>query len=1085
MLLSVTQQRFWFLEQYDSGNPSHMVAAAYRLQGHLNTAMLANSLQDLIQRHPLLRATFPAADGQPVVKVAESEVGVGPTFLDLSGQVGAEGEASLGQTLTQWAQQPFDLATGPLWRAVLVRVAADHHVLMFALHRIVGDEASLDLLAGDLAELYSSASQEGAAALPDLTASFGRWLEREQVLLAAPDAELHLKAVQQRLAGAPTVVDLDTDQSPPPVRSGRSGQVVLPVPGDIAQQAAAYAHAAEVDLASVWLAGLAAFLYRYTGQEDLLVGEEISGRDGDWAGVVGPLGNTRILRAGMTYRTAGRALVEQLFRQRQAAMGEGNLPFGTIVETLKIQRDPSRPPLVQVALEVQPEAPARRLSGLTMAPMAWHNGASEYDLKLVLRETTTGQQAHWIYNTDLFHESTVSAMATHVHELLRSITGQPDQLISNLPMLTAEEQRQVVVEWNDTHTVVPPQRCMHQYFEAQVQRTPMATAALWDEVVFQPTEQRTSRAITYAELDEKANRLARHLVTMGVGPEVTVGLCVPRTVHMLLGMLAILKAGGTYVPLDPAYPQERIQLILDDSQASIILTLEAQREVLPAHGATVVCLDADWPIIAQQEATTPSTSVDPQNIAYLIYTSGSTGRPKGVAITHYSAAVFMEWSMKVFSPAEMAGVLAGSSMCFDLSVFEIFVPLACGGTVILAENLLELPSLTVREQVTLINSVPSVMAALMSIGGVPSSVQVVNLAGEALKNELVQEIYQRTTVRDVYNLYGPSEDTTYSTFTRVERGVNVTIGGPIANTGIYLVDANLNPVPVGVKGEICIGGHGLARGYLNRPDLTAEKFVPNPFSLVPGARMYRTGDLGRYQPDGSLLYLGRVDYQIKIRGFRIEPGEIEAVLMGHPGVFDVVVMARNTPDDQSKRLVAYAVAQPGYPLSLTELRSFLAARLPGYLVPSAWMMLDAMPKGATGKVDRKALPEPDPMAYGTSAAFVAPRNAVEEVIASVCAEVLHLPRISVHGNFFDMGGQSLSAVQVISRLRKILQVDLTVKHLFESPTVDQLAVLARAREPQPGQVEKAAAVWRRVKSLSSADLKANLAQLRRERGSGQ
>jgi amino acid adenylation domain-containing protein/non-ribosomal peptide synthase protein (TIGR01720 family) len=596
-------------------------------------------------------------------------------------------------------------------------------------------------------------------------------------------------------------------------------------------------------------------------------------------------------------------------------------------------------------------------------------------------------------------------------------------------MLTATERQQLLVEWNHTQVDYPKDVCIHQLFEAQVEQTPDAVA-----VVFE------NQRLTYGELNRKANCLAHYLRALRVGPDTLVGICVERSVEMVVGLLGILKAGGAYVPLDPAYPQPRLGFMLEDTQASVLLTQQHLLEKLPKHQAHVVCLDTSWQIIAKESENNPASIGTPDHLAYVIYTSVSTGRPKGVAIEHHSTVALLDWARKVFTTEDLAGVLASTSICFDLSVFELFVTLSCGGKVILAENALHLPTLSAAKEVTLINTVPSAIAELLRVNGIPSSVRTVNLAGEPLQNKLVQQLYQQHTVQQVFNLYGPSEDTTYSTFALVKKGDSiVTIGRPVANTQIYLLDRYLQPVPVGVPGELYIGGEGLARGYLNRPELTREKFIPNPFSEVPGARLYKTGDLARYSLNGEIEYLGRSDEQVKLRGFRIELGEIEAVLSQHPSVQQsLVILREDVPGN--KRLVAYVVVKETPAATIPQMQQFLQQRLPEYMVPTAIMLLEALPLTPNGKIDRRALPVPNTVRAEGSEGFVAPRIPVEELLAQIWAEVLGVEVVGIHDNFFELGGDSILSIQMVARANQA-GLSLTAKQLFQHQTIASLSTV--------------------------------------------
>ena len=651
---------------------------------------------------------------------------------------------------------------------------------------------------------------------------------------------------------------------------------------------------------------------------------------------------------------------------------------------------------------------------------------AKFDLGLSLQEVAGGISGTLSYNAELFEAATMRRLLTHYQRLLEGIVSNPSAALTALPLLSESEARQVLEEWNET-AVEYPKQWLQQRFETQAGLTPEAIALVAEE-----------QAVSYGELNERANQLAHYLGEQGVGVETLVAVCLERSIEMVVSLLGILKAGAAYVPLDPAYPQERLAFMLSDSAASLLLTQQQLVAQLPAPEERTVCIDSEWGEIARHSRANPEPQGTTANLAYVIYTSGSTGQPKGVAIAHQSASAFLHWAGEVFSPSQLAGVLASTSICFDLSIFELFVPLSQGGTVLLSENVLALPALAAAQQVTLINTVPSAMAELVRLGGLPASVRTINLAGEALPNSLVQAIYQQPTVAQVFNLYGPSEDTTYSTYTLVKKGAAaaVSIGRPVANTQVYVLDVQQQPVPQGIAGELCLGGEGLARGYLQRPELTAEKFVPNPFGQEPGTRLYRTGDLVRYLAAGELDYLGRADQQVKLRGFRIELEEIQAVLNQHAAVRESLLLVREDHAGD-KRLVAYVVGAEGAAGSVEQWRRYLKERLPEYMIPAAFVVLDKFPLTPNGKLDRRALPLPELSAAADSQ--VAPRTPVEELVAQVWREVLHVERVGVTDNFFALGGHSLLATQVISRLRSALTVDVPLRSLFEQPTVAGLA----------------------------------------------
>ncbi|MEA2694109.1 MAG: hypothetical protein QOJ16_3496, partial [Acidobacteriota bacterium] len=716
------------------------------------------------------------------------------------------------------------------------------------------------------------------------------------------------------------------------------------------------------------------------------------------------------------------------------ALAHQDLPFEMLVEHLAPERDAGRSPLFQVMFAHQDlSLSALALPGLRSRPLAVDLGMAKFDLTLYLEEAGGVSALALEYDRELFDDVTVHRLGAQLERLLTGMAAAPEGLLSALPLLGDAERQQLLREWNDTGSAPASGACLHQLFEAQAERTPTARAVAF-----------AGESLTYCELDRRAGRLARRLRGLGVGPEVLVGLCIERTLEMAVGVLAILKAGGAYLPLDPAYPAARTDGMLEDSGVRVLLTQERWRERF-AGRTDLLCLTVDGePDPPSAEGDLPAAG--PGNLAYIIYTSGSTGRPKGVAIEHRSAAALVAWARRVYGPEDLDGVLAATSLCFDLSVFELFLPWSTGGTVLLEENALALPAVAARERVTLLNTVPSAVAALLKENALPASLRTVNLAGEPLLPSLVAEIYRSASgVERVFDLYGPTEDTTYSTFALRRHGGPATIGRPIAGTRVLLLDRACHPVPLGAPGELCLAGAGLTRGYLNRPGATAERFIPDPFAAHPGERLYRTGDLARQRPDGTLELLGRADRQVKVRGFRVEPGEVEAALSRHPGVESAVVVAGREAAG-GLRLVAYWVpAGRRSNLDSRELRSFLKESLPDPMLPAVFVRIESLPLLPNGKVDRAALPAA-PRELEGEAAMASPRppSPIAEILAGIWAEVLGLSRVGPEDNFFELGGHSLLAAQVVSRVREALGVDIGVRALFDSPTPAALAIRVAA-----------------------------------------
>jgi amino acid adenylation domain-containing protein len=794
------------------------------------------------------------------------------------------------------------------------------------------------------------------------------------------------------------------------------------------------------------LAAFSVLLSRYSRQDDLVVGTTISGRDDPkLENLVGPIENMVVLRVDLSGGPSFRQLLTRIRDIAEEASSHTYVRFEALLERLPLERDLSRPPLFQVAFRLR-QARVDRLwaDGVNTAAFEIESGMERFEVSLDLIELADSIDGRLSYNTDLFEATTMARMADHFCTLLAGLATNPDRRISDVSPLAESELHKILIEFNATATDYSRDLRIHDFFEDQVERTPEATALICDR-----------DRLTYRELNARANQLAHYLRTQGVGPEMLVGLCVERSIEMLVGILGILKAGGAYVPLDPAYPKDRLAAILEDAKAPILLTQQKSVSVLPDHATRLIRLDADWPEIATFPTTNPIPNIDSSHLGYVLFTSGSTGRPKGVALEHRSAVIFIQWAREVFLPEEVAGTLLATSICFDLSVFEMFVPLSMGGKVIIAQNALALAKLPAAHEVTLINTVPSAIVELLRMATVPPAVQVVNLAGEALPTGLAQRIYEETGVNKVYNLYGPTEDTTYSTYTLVPRGGEVTIGRPLPNTQVYILDENYQPLPIGVPGELYLAGDGLARGYFGREDLTSERFVTNPFAKQSGARMYRTGDLARFLADGNIQYLGRIDNQVKLRGFRIELGEIEAVLAKHPLVQSAVVIVReDIPGD--KRLVAYVVPS-GTSISGALLKDLVQQRLPEYMVPSAFVQVEALPLNPNGKINRRLLPAPD-WSTADSTDLVEPRDELESAVAKIWQTVLGVPNIGVRDNFFDLGGHSLMAARVLTEVEKIVGKELPLSALFRGATVESLARLIReslgARDPIMMEIQR-------------------------------
>ncbi len=1031
--LSFAQQRLWFLYQLQPESAIYTIPLAMRITGALDVDALARTLSEIVRRHEALRTAFVMGTDEPVQMILPPTA-VPLPLIDLQHLSPTAQEIEVRQRATAEAQRPFDLTTGPLLRGTLLQLAAADYVFLLTLDHIVFDEWSMDILGREMATIYQAILKGQTAALPELPVQYADYAVWQRTWLQGEMLDSQLDYWRGQLAGAPPVLELPTDRPRPPMQTYSGAMQTFMLPGALAAPLQALSQQEGTTLFITCLAAFKALLARYSGQHDLVVGSPIANRNqAEVEDLIGFFLNTLALRTDLSGNPTFRELLARVRETTLAAYAHQELPFEKLVEELQPERNLSTSPFFQVmfVFHNRQETTHFGLPGVQLQPLPVDGRRARFDLTLYLEETGQGYKGELEYNTDLFDAATIEQMGQHFTALVEHIVANPDARLLDIPLLSDAEQTHLLHDWNANALSYDTTATLASLVAEQTARTPDAVALRYEQEQW-----------SYTQLNGQANQLAHHLQSLGVGPESRVGILLERRPEMVVALLATLKAGGAYVPLDPAYPPERLAYILQDADTAVLLTHDALRfplDTLDLAGVKVVNLSQEWP--DEAETGDPVTAVSPHNLAYTIYTSGSTGQPKGVAITHANAVALLAWARELFSDEELAGVLAATSICFDLSVFELFLPLSCGGSVILAQNALHLPELPDRDFVTLVNTVPSAMRELVAHSQLPPSVQTVNLAGEPLTRALSQQVYTQPQVARLYNLYGPSEDTTYSTWLLVERDEagEPSIGRPIANTQAYILDEQMQPVPLGVVGELYLGGDGVSRGYLNRPGLTAEKYVPDPFSPQPGARLYQTGDLARYGRDGQMEFLGRRDHQVKIRGYRIELGEIEAVLAQHPAIAEVVVMAQ--PDEQGgKQLVAYLVAKPEQTLALEAIRPYLQSRLPDYMVPTVLMPLATLPQTPNGKIDRRALPVPTADRSPITAAYVPPRTAMEEKVAEIWADVLGVARVGAFDNFFELGGHSLLAVRIIARLRQALQIELPMRLLFESATVASLAL---------------------------------------------
>jgi amino acid adenylation domain-containing protein len=1035
--LSFAQQGLWFLGQLAPGSSNYTIPGAIRLSGLLNVVALARSLNEIVRRHEALRTAFLSVEGRPVPVIVPT-LTVPLPLRDLSALPEARREAEAWRLFAEEAQQPLDLTRGPLVRASLVRLGTKEHVLQLSTHHIIFDGWSMGIFVRELAALYEVFITGEPSVLPlplhqyaDYALWQWQWLEGE-------DCRAQVDYWRQQLAGMPSLLDLPTDRPRPPVRTFQDACYTCKLSRALTEGIKILSQQEGVTLFMTLLAAFLTLLYRYTGQVDLVVGTPIANRtQAAFEGLIGCFVNTLVLRTSLAGNPTFREL---LGRVREVALGaymHQELPFERLVEAMVPQRHPSYAPLVQVMFVLQnAPMPTFEVAGLRLCQWRIEDGTNQFDLTnsmvedllLSMVEVEGELTAVLKYKRELFDEATISRMMGHLKTLLESVIAHPGQSISTLPFLTEVEHRRMLIEWNDTGAPYPGDVCIHHLFEGQAERTPDAVA-----VVFEGGQ------LLYHELNRRANQLAHRLEKLGVGPEKLVGIFLERSFEMIVGILGIFKAGGAFVALDPAYPEERLAFMLQDTQAPVLLTQQRLLERLPEHNAVVISLDVDWEAIAEESIANPVSCVEPDNLAYVICTSGSTGRPKGTLVPHRGLCNLVEEQRATFGIRPARRVLQFASLSFDAAIWEIVMTLSAGATLCLGTQDSLIPGKVLIDllQVQAITTMvlpPSVWSALPT-ADLPA-LETCIFSGEACTSELVE---RWEASRRLFNAYGPTEATVYVTVAACRRdGERPLIGHPIINTQIYLLDAQLQPMPVGIPGEMYIGGVGLARGYLNQPGLTAERFIAHPYSTVPGARLYKTGDLARYCSDGSIDFLGRLDQQVKLRGYRIELGEIETTLTEHPAVREAIVLAREDVAGDV-HLTAYVSPHAQQRPTAAVLRSFLRSKLPAYMVPSSLVVLDALPLTPNNKVDRRALAKLGDVYTELAAVHVAPQTATERVIAEIWQEVLHRERIGIHDNFFDSGGHSLLLARVHSELLSTLNKDISMIDLLRYPTISSLA----------------------------------------------
>jgi aspartate racemase len=1045
--LSFAQLRLWLLDRLDPNTATYNVPSCFRLKGKFSLAAFEQSLTEIVRRHEALRTCFRAVEGRPVQQIA-APAPFHVSVVDLKGLPEPVREEEVARLALDGARQPFDLGKAPLMRATLFKLAAKEQVLLLNMHHIAFDGWSWGVFERELTALYKAFLNGKPSPLPELSIQYADFAAWQREWLQAEVLHAQLDYWKEKLSGSLPVLDLPTDHPRPGLQTFNGSTVSSMLSPKLTQGLKTLSRREGVTLFVTLLAAFQVLLQRYTGQEDLLVGTPIANRNrAETEGLIGLFMNTLVMRSDLSGALTFRELLGRVQETALGAYAHQDLPFEKLVEELNPPRDLGRSPIFQVLLSLlnTPMQPLE-LSGLELRRMKADSGTSKFDLSLYATEIPEGLRCAFEYNTDLFNADRIERMLGHFQVLLEGVVAHPERRLSNLPMLTESEKHRLLVEFNQTQADVPRGKCIHDLLEKQAERTPERVALAGPGLTKASASQ---VSLTYAELNQRANELAYYLRSLGVGPGVLVAVCMERTVEMVVGLLAVLKAGGAYVPLDPAYPPERLAFILEETQAPVVLTQQSLAALLPSHQARIVCLDdpnlqVEIQKLAGDDFRFSRNPQDPSHLAYVLYTSGSTGKPKGVEICHRAVVNFLNSMREVPGIKAEDTLLSVTTLSFDIFGLEVWLPLITGAKVVIAPEEVardgrELAALMRRSGATVMQATPFTWRLLLESGWEGNAHLKILCGGEAWPAQLAEQLLPKCA--SLWNMYGPTETTIWSAVHAVEKGKQVLIGPPIANTQFYVVDGHLQPVPVGVPGELLIGGEGLARGYLNRAELTAEKFVANPFSSDAGSRLYRTGDLVRYRADGTLEFLGRTDQQVKIRGFRIELEEIENVLRKHSGVAEAVVVVRE--DGGNQRVVAYVVPSAESDGRPAELRDFLKAQLPVYMVPTAYVMLEKLPLTPNGKVDRKALPPPEATTIEAPSGSGAARDTLEQLLAQLWKRILGVRHVGLGDDFFDLGGHSLAAVRLFSEIEKLTGKRLPLATLFQASTVGELAEILR------------------------------------------
>lgn len=1070
--LSFAQQRLWFFDQLEPGSIAYNLSMNFRLKGHLNIDALEQSIQEIIRRHDILRTTCVAKDGQPIQIIAPTLEK--PLIIkDLSDLPKAESLAEAHRLAIEVNQYSFDLTKLPLFLLVLLKLGEKDYIFSMTAHHIIFDEWSFGIFMQELTTLYEAFSSGNSSPLHELPVQYADFAEWHNKWLQQGILESQLMYWKNRLSGRLPILELPTDHPrlPKPTLHGKTQSFTFS--RTLSEELNQLSRREGCTIFMTLLTAFSILLYRYTGQEDLIVGSPVANRRRtELEHLLGFFVNTLVLRLDLSGNPTFKEVLQRVRKVALEGYVHQDLPFERLVDELHPKRKLDQNPLFQVMFVFQNAPIAKlKLPGLIVIPFEVESSTSLFDLTVSMEETEHELMGEMIYNSDLFETPTIIRMIRHFRNLLRTVAEHPQQRISEISFLLEAERRQLLSEWNNVPVESSQGKCVHELFEFQVERTPEAIAVVRDEQIH----------FTYRELNTRANQLAHYLRSSGIGPGKLVGLCVERSLEMIVGLLGILKSNGAYLPLDSEYPEDRLVFMLSDSEVSVLLTQKKLAHKFAGYNVQVVCLDSDWEMIAQSDEENLSIDVTLEDLACVFYTSGSTGIPKGAMISHRALVNFTETAIVEYEITRRDRILQYASISFDAATEEIYPCLISGARLVLLreeERLISVPLLLqkCREYGLTVLDLPTAYWHLMvsEVAAhkriLPDSVRLVIIGGERAMPEKLK-LWRKVfgDYPELVNTYGPTEATVVATRCKCS-GASLTeeiiqkapIGWPLRHVNTYVLDQHLQLVPVGVPGELHIGGEALARGYLKRPALTAEKFIPDPFSTKPNKRLYKTGDLARYLPDGRLEFLGRIDHQVKIRGLRVELGEIETTLAQHPTVQEVVVVAQEDVS-QNKQLVAYIAFHHGQQTTEKELRDFLKKHVPGYMIPSIFIFLDALPLTTSGKVDRRALPDPEAPRSKSETTYVMPQTETEQFIAAVWQEALQAEKVGLHDNFFDLGGHSLLTIQIHSKLQEKFGEKVKVVDLFQYPTVHSLTTYLSQAEQEPSFEETS----KRVESRSS------------------